>query len=160
MKKIIFLIIIALAGRAAQEINPLRSPDSTPQLKSMNEVFYFLKEDQTDVLKYSEAFNCVDFSDKLIENARNKGFTVNYVTVYWPEFRESHTFVAFYTSDHGIMWFEPQNDIRYTFVDYTKPIPQNGDHLCYFNGDCWPGEISVPIYTEGKPETDTSIIWK
>lgn len=96
--------------------------------KSQQDLFDFLLKDETNLIPYSAEFNCVAFSETLIENA--KGFDAIPVEVGW--FTENgfafHEFVAFKTSD-GIIWIEPQNDLEYIIVDAKNP-------LCHKDGNC------------------------
>jgi hypothetical protein len=126
--------------------------EAAPVHITITDVYSFLNEDDTDNMVYSENFNCVSFSETLIERAREKGFVAVYVSVWWPEFWIGHTFVAFHSEDEGIIWIEPQNDREYVVVDFSKPVPYDGDILCYVDGECYKGQMSIPEYTIDPPK--------
>jgi len=67
----------------------------------------FLEADLTDRLRYSESFNCVNFSRTMVQNALDSGFAACVVKVSFPD--DAHDLVAFYTAE-GVVYVEPQFD--------------------------------------------------
>lgn len=106
--------------------------------KTYADVLQFLKEDQTNTLIYiDDIFDCTQFTQTLIDNARAQGFIVSAVEIYWNKEGDAHDIAAFMTSDKGIIWIEPQDDTQY---DLNFP---NGK-LCSItnSNDCW----DTPVY--------------
>lgn len=95
-------------------------------LKTPEQVYDFLILDQTNTISYSAEFDCVQYSETLIENA--VGFDAVPVMVGWKtdESFAYHEFVAFNTTE-GIIWIEPQNDRQYVVSE---------SELCYIDGEC------------------------
>lgn len=89
----------------------------------------FIQEDETQRETFVlNSFDCVQFSEALIKNAKEQGFDAIPVMVGWDSGDDLilHMFVAFNTSD-GIIWIEPQNDREYVVSEKS---------LCHVEGDC------------------------
>lgn len=95
-------------------------------LKSKSDVLAFVATDKTNEIPYSAEFDCVQYTETLIENA--VGFDAVPVMVGWDDNGTLvlHEFAAFNTKD-GIVWIEPQNDRQYVVSDKS---------LCYVDGEC------------------------
>lgn len=102
--------------------------------KTSADVLDFVLVDQTNTIPYSSSFNCVQFSETLIENAEKEGFKAEPVMVGWWQDGQLilHEFVAFETKD-GTIWIEPQNDNQYIVSEQS---------LCYTNGECVTNELA------------------
>jgi len=75
------------------------------------QVISFLARDHTDIKAYKPfQYTCVDFSNKLIANARNKGIFACSTYLAHLDGKVGHSIVAFNTIDRGIIYVEPQND--------------------------------------------------
>lgn len=98
----------------------------------------FLASDQTDKITYTDTFNCVQFTQTLIDDARAQGFVVSAVYLKWVGELDGHDFTAFYTTDQGIVWIDPQ--------DFSQYI-QGGKQLCDTSGFCWDGIVSSVSYS-------------
>lgn len=107
-------------------------------LKTIQDLYAFIESDKTNEIPYSETFDCVQYSETLIENA--VGFDVIPVMVGW--YSESglvyHEFVAFEIQGE-IIWIEPQNDREYIVADSGQP-------LCYKDGECATQELYFMFY--------------
>ena len=95
-------------------------------LPSRNDVVNFLLEDETNLIPYSDEFDCKGFTETLMDNAI--GFDAFPVAVGWNngDGVVYHVFVGFETSD-GVVWVEPQNDRFYVVSE---------ESLCYEDGEC------------------------
>lgn len=110
--------------------------------KSHQDLTVFLSKDKTNLIPYTFEFDCVQFSETLIENANSKGFEAFPVMIGWKTKNGIvlHEFVAFSTSD-GIIWVEPQNDKEY-FVSEKS--------LCYTDKECVTNEVIFVYYASEK----------
>ena len=92
----------------------------------------FLEVDPTNINsknKYNpDYYNCLDFSVKLVENAGRQDIKAWVVSVEFTDGSPGHAFVAFDTTDLGIVFIEPQLDIR-------TNDPADGQRLCLAWGD-------------------------
>jgi hypothetical protein len=125
-----YISILFLAGCFC--LIPNRSVNSLDEDgKTYSEVMAFVASDQTNTLPYSDNFDCTQFTQTLIDNARARGFIASAVTIYFDEQgNDMHDISAFWTTDKGIIWVEPQDDTQY---DMTFP----GGKLCSSDGFCW-----------------------
>jgi len=75
------------------------------------EVQHFLSRDKTNKIPYNKySFNCVNFAMEVNNNAEENGIRCVYVGVDLTGV--DHACVGFYTTDKGMMYFEPQDDSR------------------------------------------------
>ena len=89
------------------------------------ELAAFLVKDTTNQNTYSMSDNyvCVEFSTDLVNNLHNAGYDAWVVAVIWSnDSIPGHAFVAVPTSDLGIVYIEPQKDIRYIPPEVGKPL--------------------------------------
>jgi hypothetical protein len=107
----------------------------------------FLEKDRTNANIASEMYQCVNYSMDLVDNANAKKIKAWVIAVLFESSETGHAFVAFPTSDSGIVWVEPQTDGLYR-------IPKVGESLC-LSGDpaaCVPGgkiiEIMQPAFCD------------
>jgi hypothetical protein len=75
------------------------------------EVINFLARDSTDSNTYSlSSYTCAYFSKDVNNNAEKQGIRCAYVVLNFPSL--GHAIVAFNTTDRGLVYFEPQYDVR------------------------------------------------
>jgi hypothetical protein len=78
------------------------------------ELVKFLEDDHTNWNTYDPVhYTCLDFAVDLVANARKQNLKAWIVLVKFKNDENGHAFVAFETSDHGIMYIEPQGDNTY-----------------------------------------------
>lgn len=95
------------------EMKELQEKISNSRLINFNptlqEVKKILREDDTERKKYiDDTFNCVDFSNRLIQEFLKRGIFACKVTLYFDD--GAHAIVSVDTSDYGIIYIEPQDD--------------------------------------------------
>lgn len=145
MKKItVWLVLIGLllstAGRSFE--GSAGGASDSVHAKTYADVMAFLAADQTDTLVWTPDFNCVQFTNTLIEHARAHGFLVHESVADWttPDADGflSHEFIAFELAGGQIVLIEPQSDLEYSLLEIRQA------HLC--SGEkCWP-ETAQSIY--------------
>jgi len=71
----------------------------------------FLREDETDKIKYTNRFTCMDFTLKIIGNAADAGYQMQFL--YWQKPDNTAHAVGMAYVEHESEWviFEPQNDM-------------------------------------------------
>jgi DNA-binding protein H-NS len=76
-----------------------------------SEVISFLAKDETNTNTYSlSSYTCTYFSKDVNNNAESQGIRCAYVELSFPGI--GHAIVAFETTDKGLVYFEPQHDVR------------------------------------------------
>jgi hypothetical protein len=95
----------------------------------------FLQKDTTNINSsntYDLNFNnCLDFSVTLVENANKQDIKAWVVIVEFTDGSPGHAFVGFQTTDLGIVFIEPQLDIRTNDPVVGKPLCLSwGDYEC------------------------------
>ena len=107
-----------------------------------DELMQFLKEDDTDRLLYQlDSFNCIDFAERLHNNAESRGIRAAYVSVSFHDRQNGHAINAFETIDKGLV-----------FVDCTgaeNPLGEldSNDKIAYIMPDKEYGSVSI-YYTD------------
>jgi hypothetical protein len=105
-------------------------PDSTSTSAhdiTWPELVIFLEKDHTNWNTYIPGkYTCLDFSTDLVANATTQGIKAWIVAVDFTNGGPGHAFVAFATTDKGIVYVEPQ-------ADDTYPVVAVGKNLC----DSW-----------------------
>jgi hypothetical protein len=107
--------------------------DQVYQLISWKELADFLVRDHTNWHTYdAEDYNCMDFAIDLVNNARAENIKSWLVGVDFTTGETGHAFVAFDTSDKGVIFVEPQ-------ADYTYSNLRVGLDLCddWGKSACW-----------------------
>jgi hypothetical protein len=95
------------------------------------EVLHFITFDQTDMHTYAEEHICVNFAADFNNNAVQAGYRCGFVFIYFLE--TAHSIVCFNTTDHGILFIEPQSDeiveviIGQPYWTGTRYIPPTSD---------------------------------
>jgi len=86
----------------------------------------FLSGDHTNWNSYvSDYYVCLDFSTTLVENARKQNIKAWVVLVEFDNQEFGHAFVAFETTDLGVVYIEPQGDFRYKDPQVGQPLCDN-----------------------------------
>ncbi len=76
---------------------------------TFQEVLQFISSDRTDKNQYREEnYTCVDFAADFKNNAMKAGYTCGYVYIQFPD--SAHTIVCFNSTDHRLVFVEPQID--------------------------------------------------
>lgn len=88
-----------------------------------NEAIRFIQLDQTNQNIYTENYTCENFAADFKNNAFKDGLRCGYVAVNFPE--GGHAIVCFNTTDHGLIFVEPQYDQIVTLIV--------GGHYCQLN---------------------------
>jgi hypothetical protein len=123
------------ANRAAQlpQTAPIAAPATSISTPSSTlaitwpELVTFLEKDHTNWNPYIPGkYTCLDFSTYLVSNATAQGIKAWIVAVDFSSGGPGHAFVAFATTDRGVVFVEPQ-------ADDTYPAVAVGKNLC----DSW-----------------------
>ena len=75
-----------------------------------SEVISFISTDATNSNNYGSGYTCVFFSMDVNNNAEQQGIRCAYVELDFVD--SGHAIVAFETTDEGLVYFEPQHDVR------------------------------------------------
>lgn len=108
------------------------APTQTPIYETVTwkEVVAFITEDHTNWQPYQPGdYVCLNFAIDVVAHAHDKGIPAWVVGVFFENEATGHAFVAFQTSDKGLVYIEPQTDIPYI-------TPKVGQPLC----DLWTGQ--------------------
>ncbi len=125
------------SGEPVELINNKSAQDPT-----WDELMAFLKEDDTDRILYqSNVFDCVDYAERLHNNAEQAGIRAAYVSIDFYDLEKGHAINAFQTSDKGL-----------TFIDCTGSQSALGeldsyDKVAYIEEGKEYGIVSI-YYTE------------
>jgi hypothetical protein len=104
-------------GKATQSATPSHHSITWMELQD------FLARDHTNWNKFTDKYVCVNFAMDLVANATKQNINAWIVGVTFKDKKVGHAFVAFETSDKGIVWIDPQNDYSYKVIEVGK-------HLC------------------------------
>jgi hypothetical protein len=116
--------------------------DPTARDPTWEELMHFLEEDDTDRILYQlDSFNCIDFAERLHNNAENRGIRAAYVSVSFQDRQNGHAINAFETVDKGLV-----------FIDCTgaeNPLGEldSNDKVAYIVPDREYGSVSI-YYTD------------
>jgi len=86
-------------------------PKMHSQGQTYEQVFDFIRSDDTDKTQYGVGFNCVDATFKIWRNATWKGLEAYPIVIQYYE-SPGHMVIAFPTKDRGDIFIEPQNDLQ------------------------------------------------
>jgi hypothetical protein len=118
---------------------PVATATVTYKSITWKELAAFLEKDSTNQNDYSKDSNymCVEFSTDLVNHLHAAGYDAWIVAVAWSDASlAGHAFVAVPTSDLGVVYIEPQGDIRYIPPAVGKPLCMNSDATaCWTNKD-------------------------
>ncbi len=112
---------------------PKLTPSPTPSYRFITwaELASFLSDDHTNWNEYTDEYVCVNFALDLVANARKQNINAWIVGVTFLYGVPGHAFVAFETTDKGIVYIEAQEDIRYMVLEVGKPLcPAWGNYEC------------------------------
>lgn len=111
------------------------------------DVYTFLEKDHTNWQEFTNEHNCEAFAKDLQDASRERGLHFFRVGIGF-ENGARHIFNAVETSDLGIVYIEPQSDMRYA-------EPKVGGYLCdNSSGICWIAEgMKIVEITEYDRET-------
>ena len=99
------------------------SPTSSYRPITWKELVNSLEKDHTNWNKYIPGkYTCLDYSIDLVANAGKQNIKAWVVAVEFKSDEPGHAFVAFVTSDHGIVYVEPQADDTYPIVQVGRPL--------------------------------------
>lgn len=100
---------------------------------SYKELKRFINKDHTDDLHWTEEFDCSEFSYTFIKNFAKEGFYASGVELefYKSDEEYGHIIVVVNTTDRGLIYVEPQDDITIKNID----IGDNYCDLVYWNCD-------------------------
>jgi len=111
--------------RSASTVTPrlTASPAISYHPITWKELVKFLEKDHTNWNRYiPNKYDCLDFSVDLVANAGKENIKAWIVAVDFKGSETGHAFVAFVTSDHGVVYVEPQADDTYPIVQVGKPL--------------------------------------
>ena len=74
------------------------------------QILSFISKDHTDIKIHKWSYDCTEFTNELIANARDKGIFACTAELTYLDGKSGHVLVAFNTIDRGIIYVEPQND--------------------------------------------------
>jgi hypothetical protein len=119
------------------------------------ELNVFLAGDHTNWNAYNASkYTCVNYAMDLVANAEKQKIRSWIVSVEFDRSEIGHVFVAFPTSDMGVVWIEPQNDYAYNAVEVGKALCYVVDTaICEDFGKVT--DIQQPVQCNG----DTSSCW-
>jgi hypothetical protein len=109
-------------------------PSATPRYRPITwaQLMDLTFNDHTNWNTWTKQYNCVNFSMDLVSNMEALNVEVWIVAVDFKDQKEGHAFVAFPTTDRGIIWIEPQSDDAYS-------VSEIDSYLCFANDPykCW-----------------------
>jgi hypothetical protein len=106
-------------------ITPKPTRTVSPQYNaiSWNELSDFLAKDHTNWHAYNaDTYTCVNYAMDLTSHAHSEKIHAWIVGVVFNHTEPGHAFVAFETTDKGVVWIEPQSDYAYSSVVLGKPL--------------------------------------
>lgn len=133
------------------ELSALRSKASGLRDPNWKELVDFIKADPTDNREYkADKYNCEDFSIALRDAARDRNLRCAYVTFSYRGTGSAHAITAFETTDHGLVYVEPQGDqIAYVKVGKAyNSIPIDAVKRRYFSCPTDPHGFARPLNQE------------
>jgi hypothetical protein len=104
---------------------PTPTPSSTTSYQpiSWRDLNVFLSNDHTNWNTYiPNKYTCVNYAMDLVANAHKANIDAWIVAVEFDRSKIGHAFVAFRTTDMGVVWIEPQSDYAYYAVEIGEPL--------------------------------------
>lgn len=126
-------MILALLGTITVQTS---YPSSYIELNNPTyiEALQFTESDQTDKNLYKDqTYTCANYAADFKTNAGKAGYKCGYVRVLFAD--SSHALNCFNTTDHGLIFIEPQLDELVTLTrgkpywDRTRYVPQYGNRI-------------------------------
>ena len=74
------------------------------------QVLLFISRDHTDIKTHKWSYDCTEFTNELIANARDEGIFACTAELTYLDGKSGHVLVTFNTIDRGIIYVEPQTD--------------------------------------------------
>lgn len=111
--------------RPTSTSKPTLTPTPTTYYRPVTwmELVDFITDDHTNWNDYDAVdYNCLDYAVDLVENAHEQNLKAWVVGVDFVDEETGHAFVAFETSDRGIVYVEPQGDNTYLVLEVGKPL--------------------------------------
>ena len=140
------LTLFAVEGFLRRDFQLKPDPTPIPEYRTItrDELMVFITADTTNWNAYDVVnYNCVDYAIDLVANARKENLKVWIVGVTFNGKELGHSFVAFETSDRGVVYIEPQGD-------YTYSNLSTGINLCddWGAAECWGYVESIQFYSD------------
>ena len=102
---------------------PTQAPTTSCLLISWRNLNVFLASDHTNWNKYiPDKYTCVNYAMDLVASAKKQNINAWIVAVEFDRSEIGHAFVAFKTTDMGVVWIEPQSDYAYNAVEIGEPL--------------------------------------
>jgi hypothetical protein len=102
---------------------PIPAPTIDYQPISWRDLNVFLSNDHTNWNRYIPGkYTCVNFAMDLVAAAHKANIDTWIVAVEFDRDAVGHAFVAFLTTDMGVVWIEPQSDYAYDEVEIGQPL--------------------------------------
>jgi hypothetical protein len=102
---------------------PIPAPIIDYQPISWRDLNVFLSNDHTNWNKYVPGkYTCVNYAMDLVAAAHKANIDAWIVAVEFDRDAVGHAFVAFQTTDMGVVWIEPQSDYAYAEVEIGQPL--------------------------------------
>lgn len=102
---------------------PTRTPEPDYSPVTWAQLSSFLASDHTNWHPYiAGKYTCANYAIDLVANARARNMQAWIVIVTFDFSGPGHAFVAFKTTDRGVVWIEPQTDYAYNEVGLGKPL--------------------------------------
>jgi hypothetical protein len=119
----------ALTPRPPSAVTPTYHTITSEELQT------FVSDDTTNLNQYIQGkYECVNFALDLTANAHSQDINAWIVTVDFGSTEIGHAFVAFPTTDKGIIYIEPQTDDVYQAIQVGKLLCLMRDNnLCDTN---------------------------
>jgi hypothetical protein len=102
---------------------PAPAPTTSYRTISWRDLNVFLASDHTNWNRYIPGkYTCVNFAMDLVAAAHKQNIDGWIVAVEFDRSAIGHAFVAFQTTDMGVVWIEPQSDYAYSAVEIGQPL--------------------------------------
>ncbi len=113
----------SLSDPLAASVTPVPSDSTNYPPITWMQLNNFLAADHTNWNTYNAVtYNCLNYSMDLVKNALKKNIKAWIMAVTFTNQDVGHAFVAFQTSDLGVVYIEPQADDRYMVLEPGKPL--------------------------------------
>lgn len=106
-------------GADGQDIILQNNPNATDP--TSQQVFDFIKhKDDTELLTYSDSFQCGDFAERLHNNAEAAGIKAGWVSIQFEDNKIDHACNVFNTTDEGLLFIDCINGASYVKMEIGK----------------------------------------
>lgn len=134
---------------------PTPSPSTNYKPVTWLDLNIFLSNDHTNWNNYIPGkYTCVNYAEDLVAAAHKANIDAWIVAVEFYRDAVGHAFVAFQTTDKGVVWIEPQSDYAYAEVEIGQP-------LCYAEDTsfCEDSGLVTKIEEPVQCDVNTSTCW-